>query len=613
MLLSLTSEITFAEVSELLRVAQESGTQCGFIDSWRGSAAAQRHAGAIHSWTSERPAGITFWNGEATASGLPGQFGGLEIVAHDAERPGPALAAARRTMALLTHGNGADAPFGDGLLCGRLTMAPSDVLADYLPCGQGGPCVRSRPVDGELREPELTATRDLGGDIVFWGTCYGALMADSVFDPRGGLLAGLLERPTGAPQVITTIRAAEIDDLEVLAACARVEAGQPLGAVVAALNEAYLSGAPAGTLPPWILFGDPRKSLPMPGSVSEVGSGSTVSAGLHLYRRPAEHESAPVVVVEQRPAEASAPGAVADLWLRPLAGGTQALLLRRDAGAAVRVDDVRPTGSELAVLLREIGAVDRLTFTDMFFQLAQMHPANAAFRYPESTTERVRATLGYLSTLQLSLRPLIALSGDLDSYRAQLAQETENWRVLNDELFGCLSGVLRHVGGVIHHHYAYMPLAPERSSVRACPLCGSPAEYDVYQLPSRATARAVVRCGRCTVVSDADAAFESVLLYGPDEVTAGQSADFTIRCGALPAGGVQHARAGLFVQPTPWPFGDQGTEAVATDVDDDLALALSWRPPADARPGRYFLLAPMVADGAVLVARKSVRVVRATG
>jgi hypothetical protein len=602
-LLSLTEDVPFRELAELLRVAHEENVPCGFVDSWRGTRAAVAHAEGIRTWQPSREPGITFWNSLSTTTGRAGSYSAVDIIAHDVPSPGESLAAARRTMAMITHGNGADAPFGDGLLCGRLTFAPDLVLTSYLPCGQGGGCVRATSVDGEIRQPKRTSMQDLGGDVVLWGTCYGLLTADSVFDPRGGLLAGLLGRPSGVPHVITAVRSTEVDDLEVLAACARIEAGEPLGSVVTCLNEAYLADAPDGTLPPWILFGDPRARVARDHSVQVSSEGTAISAGLHLHQRSEETAGGPIAVFEQ-----DRPTTRDDLWIRPLAKRSEALLLRRAPGPTVRVTDVPVDPRALVLFEREIAAVEQLTFSDMFFRLAQAHPANGGFSYQQATAERVAGTLQYLSNLQFAPRHLIDLSGDHTALRDRLSAELDNWRRVNDELLDALGQVLRTIGGVIHHLYAYVPLAPAASAVRSCPLCGSQAELSVYRLPHRVSSRATLRCGRCTIVSDVDEKYDSLLLCGPEEVTIGRTARFTLRCATTPGQGVQYARARLFAQPNPYLPDDRWSEATVEDSRSDLSFELTWTPPPGIQPGRHFLLAPAVVDGSVLVGRRSVLV-----
>ncbi|MEU8926713.1 hypothetical protein AB0D10_38295 [Kitasatospora sp. NPDC048545] len=600
-LLSLTDEITFSELSGILSAAHEAAKPCGFIDSWRGLPAALRHAAGIIAWQPTRTPGITFWNSDGTTTGRAGAYANIDILAHDEKRPESALGSARRTMSMITHGNGADAPFGDGLLCGRLLFEPRMTLTNYLPCGQDGPCVRGRQVGSETLMPHRSSTRDIGGDIVIWGTCYGALTSDSIFDPRGGLLAGLLDRPGAIPQVITAVRATEVNELEVLAACARVEAGETLGSVVAGLNKAYLASAPKGTLPPWILFGDPTAKVAENPSVQVVGSGTEISEGLSLYRGSPRSAEASLLLLKAGTDEVPV-----DLWVRPLAEQTEGLVLRRDAGPAVPINEADHEPQTLSIFRREVSAIQQLIFSDMFFQLAQIHPASAGFRYQSALSERAQNTIEHLTSLQLSPHPFLPLSGAQEDLQARLAAERDNWRRLNDGLFESLSYVLKHIGGVIHHHYAFVPLAPQESSVRPCPFCHSPADLAVYHLPRRLSSRAVLRCGRCTVVSDADEQYGTVLLDGPEEIKPGEPAQFTLRPSRTPVGGIQYARAALFAQPTPWQLLDQGTDEALEDIDSEVKFDLTWTPSVDTRPGRYFLLAPMVVDGSVMVARRSV-------
>lgn len=601
-LLSLGEGIGFRELAQIMRTAHDANVSCGFIDSWRGREASVRHARNILAWSPSRPPGIVFWNSDRTTTGHPGIYSNLHIVEHDAEIPEAILGESRRTLGMISHGNGIDASFGQGFLCGRLGLPSSMRLENYFPCGQGGRCTRGTFIDGEFKDPRRYSTADLGGDVVVWGTCFNVLMADAIFDPRGGLLAGLLEKASGdrTRQVITVVRAVEPDDVAILAACARIEAGETLGSVVTGLNEIYLQSAPQGALPPWILFGDPTSRIDSDHSVAWSADGAEARPGLSLLHLPAGRDSEVTLLVKE-PADTPA-----DLWVRRVGGSPEGVLLRRDDGLAVSVTTVVPGTEELAFLRRRMASAEMLTFSDMLFRIAAGKPAAAALRYDPSVAGHIQETLQYVKALNLSPRPYENISGDSESFASLLTAERDSWRQINEKIFQELIHVLQDFGTDIHPNYNIVPPSLTDSATLECPYCKSPAELLITRFPGPISARSKLQCDRCQIVSDADERYGTVLLQGPASVTTGQLARYSLHLTAVPEYGVEFGCARLFVRRRPWPIPDLGSLAVLQGYTGPGVLNLDWTPAADLPPGRYYLAAPMVLDGAIFVTTRPV-------
>jgi len=616
-LIGLDEQTSHRELTKILDVAHIRRRRVGFIDCWRGVDAAERHVEGILSWEPKSSPGITFWSSQHTIAGSSYERPSLTMVDHRTPEPAPYLVDAHRTVGVVGHGNGADAPFGDGILCGLLTASPERSLVNYFSCGLSGECVRGKMVNGELVSPERHSTADFGGDIIVWGTCYGALAADSVLDPRGGLLAGFLERAGGAPQVITTTRATALDTVEILGACARIEAGWSLGDVVMALNDAYLSASPSGTVPPWILFGDPVARVSEDRSVRELRDGSMARPGLSLFRRSRHSDQLDSALVFRLE-----PDSGLNLWARPLSGGSEGLVLWRRENTEVELQEVFPAKKESAVGISPVGildceteAVEQISFSDVLFQLAA-HGASGtgAYRYDPTLASDIRAAVQRLAGVRSSKKQIFqSLSGGEDAFGWAFEQEVSQWRDLNDRMFSCLRDLSMNISGVIRDHYAHAPIDMVTSSRCICPYCDSPAEETIYQVYGSAGARTSLQCGRCTVVSDSDQRYGPVILAGPERVTQGCNERFIFECTRVPDVGICYARAEVTLQSVPGMASSCGgsvlgvaVAAVSNVGARKLRIELDYTPPATARPGRYIMLAPAIVDGAALVARRSI-------
>lgn len=573
------------------------------IDSWRGPEASVRHARNILVWSPLQKPGISLWNSDHTTTGHPGNYSNLHIVEHDAEFPEAILGDSRRTLGIINHGNGVDASFGQGFLCGRMSLPATIQLDNYFPCGQGGRCIRATFVDGEIKDARLYSTSDLGGDVIVWGTCFNVLAADSIFDPRGGLLVGLLETAGGdrTRQVITLVSAAEVDDIALLAACARIEAGDALGSVVTGLNETYLRSAPKGVHPPWILFGDPTSRIESDQSVAWSSDGEEVRPGLSLFQLPAGSMDAEATLLVKDPASTPA-----DLWFRRVGKGPEGLLLRRDTGPAIRITSTIPEPADLMFFRRKLASVERLTFSDMLFRIAAGNPAAKSFRYDLLVAGRIQEILQHVKSLHLSPRPYQNISGDSGDFAELLAAEKENWRGMNKDMLRALVQVLQDFGADIHPHYGFIPPSLTDSVTLECPYCGSPADLLATRFPGPISARSNIQCGRCQIIGDADEEYGPVLLNGPDTVTAGQVAGYSLQLAAAPEHGVEFGCAQLLVRRLPWPIPDCGPVAVIEGGASACVFDLRWAPSADTAPGRYYLIAPMVVDGAIFVGSRPV-------
>jgi hypothetical protein len=592
--LSLGRAVTAAQVGAVVSAAHRGRGPIGFIDGWRGAAAAQRHAKALAGWSPRLPAGATVRLGGSALAETVGDYGSIRVVAGD--RPTSTMDDdPRRVFAFVTHGNGIDAPFGDQVLCGLLD-AGGRRLERYLPCGVGGSCIRRDPA--ATRRPTLRAPSSLAGDLVIWGTCYGALVGDSIFDARGGVLQGFLDGP-GAPRaVLTTYKSWQLDDVAVLAAAILAERGAPLGDLVHLLNAAALTGLAPHDGPPWLLFGDPAASVDEGRGgtrLDQLGDFGTSHVG--LARTPDDRRDR-VIVAHGSPAPD------ASSWYAPVPGNPLLVWLRHDADDARLVVEHYREDEHYHQLRRIWDGEDRLEFTNQFCVNAANLTAGDRFVYPSALRDLVDATVSRFRTSRPLLLNEKSVGGLWPDLKALAADESTAWHALNQLLHRALADYIENVGGVIDHSYLPLMGNVEPGTPQPCGYCETVAATEVISVPSGRPTRLVVRCPRCTVVCDTDVSIGTVWIDGPAQTTIGRPNRYQVRVGTQ---GHRHMSGCLLLQPTPGMAANRGP-VVAHHGTSDGTMELQWRAPEGLDPGLYFLVAAVIVDGAVVTARRPIYV-----
>jgi predicted RNA-binding Zn-ribbon protein involved in translation (DUF1610 family) len=181
----------------------------------------------------------------------------------DAVRAGAGL------LNVMTHSDGVDACFGPTTLCpmeSGSTMAPG---VSPPPCIVRGYCHRHNMTLAAARAADfLIRPREVAARVVVIHTCKGALLSQSMVDPRWGMVPQLLNQPTiGA--VATTWEMTLLVEQDLDRVAAPLERGVPVGE---ALGQFLDLPAVRARNVRMCLFGDPGVRLPAPSRPSTKAS-----------------------------------------------------------------------------------------------------------------------------------------------------------------------------------------------------------------------------------------------------------------------------------------------------------------------------------------------------
>ena len=153
-------------------------------------------------------------------------------------------------MVVHTHSNGADAPFGEAVICARVDGRPSTgELVRCLPCHADGPCIREQNRDFRW----YFGPSYLRCHALILLSCTGFPPADSLLQYEGSLAHAALAGGT-IRSIVTSIRIANSSTLPLALSAKRfVEEGGAMGHLALAINQ-----ADTASLPHYICIGDPE-------------------------------------------------------------------------------------------------------------------------------------------------------------------------------------------------------------------------------------------------------------------------------------------------------------------------------------------------------------------
>ena len=602
-LLSLGDGITTEDLASLTRAAHQNQVPTGFIDGWRGQEAAIRHAASLALWRSRRPSGCDVWIQPPHLEEMQGTFGDVRIGGNGLPPPDPDHRGAR-VLGLLKHGNGIDGRCGDEVLCGLLDAADDLPLVNYFPCGSGGECIRLPTLRLEGTAGRLRASSSLPGDVIIMAMCYGMLASDAVFDPRGGMVRGLIDA-SDVRQVLTTFHTLQPDVSALIGACLLADRGMPLGNLLRLLNNAAEVIRPYDS-PPWLLLGDPTVRLPWDGPLFDPPE--SIDESLAGIMSVAGDEADRVVLTDtDEPGEAR-------IWAAAIPGNPLVTWCRDPVPAATKVSlrVVRPSQDASQLTLRRIwSSGDRLEFTHEFLQLAAANEYYPGFEYPPSTQAATAATISRIRSMAACVTS--GLAGPAKDIDALAGAESQAWALLSTELLNLLVGFFQEGGSTIDHIYREAGAHSVEGIVTPCPYCRSEASVETVSMRPQLSPRQNTICIRCTVISDADTHLGTGYLAGPDEVRAGEEAHYVFGFTGQDKPGVHHGRASVLMQSIPGVTEKVTAITFTATVGSDIAADLTWRVPAELTPGRYFLLAPMIIDGGITVLRRPIVIRRTDG
>lgn len=597
-LLSLGGGITTENLASLTRAAHQNQVPAGFIDGWRGPEAATRHAASLALWQSRRPSGCDVWIQPPDLQEMYGTFGDVRINGNGLPPPDPDHRGAR-VLGLLKHGNGIDGRCGDEVLCGLLDATDDLPLVNYFPCGSGGPCIRLPTLRLTGSVGRLRASSSLPGDVVIMAMCSNLLASDSVFDPRGGMVRGLIDA-SDVRQVLTTFHTLQPHVEALIGACLLADRGMPLGRLVEVLNNAAAVIRPYDS-PPWLLLGDPTARLPWAGRLFDPPESIGESlAGITSVAR--DDVDGVVLTDTDEPGEAR-------IWAAAIPGSPLVTWCRDPVPAATTVSlrVVRPSQDASQRTLRRIwSSADRLEFTHEFLQLAAANEYFPGFEYPPPTQAATAATISRIRSMAAWV--IHGLAGPARDIDALASAESQAWAQLSTELLNLLVGFFQEGGSTIDHIYREIAVPSAEGAVTPCQYCGSEAAVETVGMRSQLSPRRVTICIRCTVISDADAQLGTGYLMGPEQVRTGEQAHYAFEFTGRDKPGVHHGRASLLLQSIPGLTEKVTASTFTAAVGGSIAADLTWSVPAELTTGRYFLLAPMIIDGGITVLRRPIAV-----
>jgi len=153
-------------------------------------------------------------------------------------------------MVVHTHSNGADAPFGNAILCARVDGRPTSTrLTRCLPCHVDGPCIREH--NSEFRQ--YFGPSYLRCHALVLLSCTGFPPADSLLQYEGSLAHAALRGGT-IRNLVTSIRIAGSSTLALALSAKRyIEEGGTMGELALSINR-----TDTASLPHYVCIGDPE-------------------------------------------------------------------------------------------------------------------------------------------------------------------------------------------------------------------------------------------------------------------------------------------------------------------------------------------------------------------
>ena len=605
-LMSPGSNFSTARLQAFVEASHDCGLALGLIAGWADEAAGMRHVASLirADWTGSTDA--LFLGG---FSPLSGTTGGVEVMRSGDRRIADRLVAGVCILGLVSHGNGIDAPVGAEVMCSMagdvdLSRRVSTASAS-LPCRHGGPCIRgSQTSRGYVDPPRFDPAR-IRADVMIWCTCWGIMGSDAVFDPSASV-ARQLVIGGGVGALLSSYHGAPPDAFSVLLAAQLLRTGATTGEALLAVNAPSVHDP----RPRWVLLGDPATRVAVPdravAAVADGPTGFTMEVQPGLFSVPIGAEV--TTVTAEHPDTALAARSFA---LRPMKGAGRAVgVLLGDHPLSIDFRTWSATRPAPAVdTLRCIwSAAANLRFAASFFDWAE----RAGYAITSSddpdldSALRSQAERGGCAMAVPDLEGV--LSGSHRHLMAEAQDEVRRWVGLNRRVHAALATCTRSFGGRLDRVYGDLSprrLLPESTE---CRYCGTQLDAELLSPPPSGEPRLVLQCPRCRVVSDSPQPLGGVWLEGDETVRAGSVATLTLcfdsppprfGClhGSLTFGGELPWSAVAEAQTT-WRLGS-GRAAV-----EPVPLKIRIR--KDAPAGRYFVIAPVVVDGALAAARRPI-------
>jgi len=601
------SGVTAAELQSLLRLAAEHTVPLGFIAGWSGEKEAVQHARKIASYQWSAHEGAILWSDAAIPALQEGTHGDFQFLQELNERLIDELTRSRRCAALITHGNGVDAPLAASLLCSalRLTSLDPGASSPFLPCGyRDGPCIRTVETPEGTRVRNRVSPRDIAADVIVFFTCFGMLAAESVFDPARSLAAEFA-RSRRAGALLTTIQDIADDNWPAFLALGLVNAGISLGEVCRLMNVATLGSGDPGT--PWILLGDPDVAFPpnRPRMMLPVSVEHDVQLrpGVSVLELPS---SAPHVLA----VSTTAPLPV-NLLFRQVPGSAFVLAIKTGTTMDYRLLPVPADEHPHFSALKSIrGTIDPLSYAISLLDRAETNPRTRHLVQDTGLRELITARL--TRNIRMAGGAIdYQLASELSGYGVE--EQAENgevttWIALNRAIAYFLAAYALAAGTI-------NTFSTERGKLIsddiACPYCGSQVSRREAADSVSRTRRRISWCLGCGLLGETSDQVLAVALLGPSTITPGRQAKYSLDIRGLSCEAWRVIHGCLRLYGTPWPVTLTAPMRLVVTVrgERDLSVELTMELPDGIPEGIYTLIAPVVVQGDMWITRRPVRVI----
>ncbi|MGH8931680.1 MAG: hypothetical protein ACRDZO_13910 [Egibacteraceae bacterium] len=598
------------ELAALCRTATERGRHLGFIAGWGHPDASLHHARKLLSSEWSDTSRMLAWS----ATGFGGLHGNrgqdLSILSPSDKRLVQELARGHRAVALASHGNGIDGPLGSHVLCSMVDEKPAMPGKDFFPCGNGGPCIRSRLVGDVLVPPDRVSPRIIAADVLVWQSCWGVLADDAVFDPARSLAQDIIRSPH-IRALITTHTHTTMEHVTVLYALALLRQGRSLGEATLLLNELSMRQAPGDA--PWILIGDPELQLPadaLQDNATRVINGADFTfdpCSLHLLTL--ESVDAALLTAKRRDG-LDLPKS--EFLLRKIPETPHAVVAYTGVESVTCTIQAYPR-QRVPVPFRLLeaiwGSVPQLAFTIRFLEHTQRDAHAGHCPAPPALVSTLRDALHRsMRSLALLSRQQAALSGSESALTSLTKAEVGRWRTLNERLLAFLVEYCQTATANLSAVYqGDCRVHLRRPAADNCPYCGLPVEVRELPVPLTEVTRKTVWCCRCAYISDTSVESSSLWLEGPASCRPGTEVVYQLRGElSVPVKGLLHLQAALTLDRVPWLHAQSKPVALSLhDGQQSLPPAeLSLTLPEGTPPGVYFLVGVAAVQGEPWIARR---------
>ncbi|MGC5014967.1 hypothetical protein ACLQ2R_29730 [Streptosporangium sp. DT93] len=628
-------DVAVWELAELVTLATNRRKHIGFVAGWAGEESIRLQVRKLLEPVTARREGTLLCSEFSFAGIAPRSHPDLTVLALEDPALVTAVGEGYELVGLVSHGSGADSPFGEAVLC---TLADGNARDTddpwFLPCGHDADkCVRRRRTGDGWVTPERVGAAMFAAGTMVWQTCTGVPPHGSTFPPAATLGQRMLENPR-VGSLLTTFQIVDADDSMLLYATALLRRGHTLGETCMRLNAATLNST--GDTP-WILLGNPAKRLGDPATGQDRDRERERPEGA----RPAGSTPTPPTLTPLT----LTPGLV-DTARGSGSPGDDLLIVRPTTDTAIASDDLRlghVRGSDDYVLLHtgprpvEVvveaypdhalpdqakavlsiwGSARRLQFSTRLLAMLERHPKAAQMRdLPATRAAAERLLEYYLPAHATTVRKKTLLNGTARGLDDRCAYEVGQWLALQRGLVSVAGDMCRFATSRIDEFYLRESLpGPYERDAAPCHYCENKVIGARFDLPGFGhIGRSQMECHRCERVLDASTACRDAWLAGPDLLKRGTTYSFDLRARlAEPVRGFQFFAAGLAFRR--WSWGDPPEAPVeefvlgegGTEIED---VTLEVDVPRHMPVGAHTVCAAIAAHGDVWIVTKPVAVV----